>query len=133
MDRLQASGPREAVWWRCSHRQWKTLPDALDNPTDRRAWEVREKVRRARHDEELAQRDRERTVEKERWATEPPADPEPVAEVAPCERCGLPITGRDDEEPALPEDGRRCPTCRGDGYQHPTLRQALFGRQPRSK
>ncbi|MEV5795720.1 replication-relaxation family protein [Streptomyces sp. NPDC052192] len=98
LDRLQASGPYAAVWWRCGHRQWETLPDALDNPTDHRAWQAREKVCRARHDEELAQqrelelaRERERAEEKEGWATKPP-EPEGGPDAAPCERCGRPIT-----------------------------------------
>ncbi|MEW1569505.1 replication-relaxation family protein [Streptomyces sp. NPDC093509] len=58
LDRLQAGGPHGAVWWRCGHRQWETLPDALDNPADRRAWQAREKVRRAGYDKEVAQRER---------------------------------------------------------------------------
>ncbi|MFF1519889.1 hypothetical protein [Streptomyces sp. NPDC058305] len=133
LDRLEAGGPHAAVWWRCGHRQWETLPDALDNPADRRAWEVRGKVRRVRYDEELAQREREWAVEKERWAWKRP-EPDPVPEV--CERCGRPVTGpvgEDDTEFAPPEDGRHCSTCRSDMRQYPTLRSTLFGRRPRSK
>ncbi|MFE9989782.1 replication-relaxation family protein [Streptomyces sp. NPDC005381] len=138
LDRLQAGGPHAAVWWRCGHRQWETLPDALDNPTDHRAWQAREKVRRARHDEELAQRKlaRGRAAEKERWATKP-LELEPVPEVAPCERGGLPITGQygqDDAEFAPSEDGRHCPICRSDlRSQYSTLRSTLFGRRQRGK
>ncbi|MFD9586170.1 hypothetical protein ACFWBM_15905 [Streptomyces sp. NPDC059980] len=139
LDRLQAGGPHAAVWWRCGHRQWETLPDALDNPADRRAWQVREKVRRARCDEERAQRklERERGAEMERWATKPP-EPESLPEVAPCERCGRPITGgqyrQDNAEFTLPEDGRHCPTCRSDlRSTYPTLRQALFGNCQRGR
>ncbi|MCX4920297.1 replication-relaxation family protein [Streptomyces sp. NBC_00687] len=145
LDRLQAGGPHAAVWWRCGHRQWETLPDALDNPTDHRAWQAREKVRRARHEDELAQRqrererdaERERAEERERWATKPP-EPEPAPEVAPCEWCGRPITGgpcrQDDAEFAPPEGGRHCPTCRSDiRSAYPTLRQALFGNRQRGR
>ncbi|MFD9400242.1 replication-relaxation family protein [Streptomyces sp. NPDC060011] len=132
LDRLQVGGPHAAVWWRCGHRQWETLPDALDNPTDRRAWTAREKVRRARCDEELAQR--EWAAEKERWSTKPP-EPELTSEVAPCERCGRPITGQyglDDAEFAPSKDGRHCATCRRDICgQYPTLRSTLFGRRQR--
>ncbi|MFD6922411.1 hypothetical protein ACFV99_19630 [Streptomyces sp. NPDC059944] len=138
LNRLQASGPHAAVWWRCGHRQWETLPAALDNPADHRAWQAREKVRRARHDEELAQRkrERERAAENERWASKPP-EPEPAPEVAPCERCGSPIADpyrQDDAEFAPAEDGRHCPTCRRDiRSQYPTLRSTLFGRGQRGK
>ncbi|MER6377357.1 hypothetical protein ABT255_56005 [Streptomyces mirabilis] len=47
-----------------------------------------------------------------------------------------PITGPlgYDLEFAPPEDGRHCPSCRTDlRQQPPTLRQAVFGRRPRSK
>ncbi|KPI09991.1 hypothetical protein OK006_11236 [Actinobacteria bacterium OK006] len=74
-------------------------------------------------------------MERERWAQEPDPAPEPEP-VPPCERCGLPITGEPgyDLEFAPPEDGRHCPSCRTDlRQQHPTLRQAVFGRRPRSK
>ncbi|MFE9813155.1 replication-relaxation family protein [Streptomyces sp. NPDC005548] len=139
LERLQAGGSRGSVWWRCGHRQWETLPDALDNPADHRAWSVRGEQRRARREEAEAQQERERAVERERerWATEPPEEPEPVPQVALCERCGLPITGRmgeDDAGFAPPEDGRHCPTCRTDIRRQPqTLRRALFGRRPSEK
>ncbi|MET8038756.1 replication-relaxation family protein [Streptomyces sp. NPDC005345] len=139
LDRLQASGPRGVVWWRCGHGRWETLPDALDNPADHRAWQARDTARRARYDEQLAQRERERAAEKERWATKPP-EPEPAPEVASCERCGLPTTGtrgQDDALVAAPEDGWLCPACRtaadADVYQHPTLRQTLFGNRRRGR
>lgn len=32
LDRIQESGPLAPVWWRCGHRRWETLTDALDNP-----------------------------------------------------------------------------------------------------
>ncbi|MFE4627443.1 hypothetical protein [Streptomyces mirabilis] len=70
-------------------------------------------------------------MEREHWAQEP--DPEPVP---PCERCKGPITGPlgYDLEFAPAEDGRHCPSCRTDlRQQHPTLRQAVFGRRSRSK
>ncbi|WP_415940321.1 hypothetical protein [Streptomyces sp. 039-1] len=49
------------------------MTDALDNPADHWAWQAREKARRARHGEEMAQRklEREWAAEKERWATRP--------------------------------------------------------------
>lgn len=34
---------------------------------------------------------------------------------------------------ATPEDGLHCPTCRAAMLPAMTLRQALFGRRPRSK
>ncbi|OQQ13125.1 hypothetical protein B0675_39540 [Streptomyces sp. M41(2017)] len=139
LDRLQAGGPHASVWWRCGHRQWETLPDALDNPADHRAWQARDTARRARRDEELAQRERERErAEEERWATEPP-EPEAAREVVSCERCGLPTTcpvGQDDASVAAPEDGWLCPACSAasaDVYQQSTLRQVLFGKRRRGK
>ncbi|MFE2823267.1 replication-relaxation family protein [Streptomyces sp. NPDC059271] len=134
LERLQAGGPHAPVWWRCGHGQWETLPDALDNPADHRAWQARDTARRARYDEERAQRER---AEEERWATRPP-EPEPAPEVASCERCGLPTTGPvgQDASVAAPEDGWLCPGCRtagADVYQHSTLRQALFGNRRRGK
>ncbi|MFG2441033.1 hypothetical protein [Streptomyces sp. NPDC048508] len=138
LDRLKADGPRGVVWWRCGHGRWETLTDALDNPADHRAWQARDTARRARYDEQLAQRERERAAEKERWATKPP-EPEPEPEVASCERCGLPTTGPMGQVDALvtaPEDGWLCPACctaAADVYQHPTLRQTLFGSRRRGK
>ncbi|MFD9444097.1 replication-relaxation family protein [Streptomyces sp. NPDC060006] len=38
LDRLQTNGPHEAVWRRCGHGQFETLPDALANPQDHDAW-----------------------------------------------------------------------------------------------
>nr|WP_239155658.1 replication-relaxation family protein [Streptomyces sp. SID14446] len=137
LDRLQAGGPHAPVWWRCGHGQWETLSDALDNPADQRAWEARDTARRARYDEELAQRELER-AEQERWATKPP-EPEPEPQVASCQQCGLPTTGwmgQDDASVATPEDGWLCPRCRtagADVYQHSTLRQALFGNRRRER
>ncbi|MGW6491620.1 replication-relaxation family protein [Streptomyces sp. NPDC055056] len=135
LERLQAGGPHAAVWWRCGHGQWETLPDALDNPADYRAWSARNDKRRAQHDQEMARDERERAAERERWAEAPPEEPEPAPEAAPCERCGLPITGPAGEaDPfAPPEDGRHCPTCRTDLRQTQTLRGALFGRRPRGR
>ncbi|MEU1441611.1 replication-relaxation family protein [Streptomyces mirabilis] len=136
LDRLQTSGPRTAVWWRCGHGQWETLPDALTNPADHDAWYARDEQRRHRREEEREQQHQEWAAEKERWAQEPAPDPEPAPEAAPCERCGLPITGPpgEDAEFAPPEDGRHCPSCRTDLHQqYPTLRETLFGRRSRSK
>ncbi|MFD5721586.1 hypothetical protein [Streptomyces sp. NPDC127036] len=96
------------------------------------AWDAREKVRRARYDEEVARRERERAAQEERWA----AQPAPVPEVAPCERCGLPVTGQAEDEETLfapPEAGRHCLRCRSGMRQYPTLRSTLFGLRLRSK
>ncbi|QDN94768.1 hypothetical protein FNV65_54730 [Streptomyces sp. S1A1-8] len=136
LDRLQTSGPRTAVWWRCGHGQWETLPDALANPADRDAWYARDEQRRHRREEAEQRRQQEWAVERERWSQEPDPAPEPEPEAAPCERCKGPITGPPgyDLEFAPPEDGRHCPSCRTDLHQqYPTLRQAVFGRRPRSK
>jgi hypothetical protein len=46
LPRLQESGPLEKVWWRCGHRQWETLTDALTNPDDIEAWHQRDKEER---------------------------------------------------------------------------------------
>ncbi|MFF0190811.1 replication-relaxation family protein [Streptomyces sp. NPDC005244] len=136
LERLQAGGPHAAVWWRCGHRQWETLTDALDNPGDRRAWSVREDARRVQEKEEQARQERERAAEKQRWANEPDSDPEPVSEIVPpCARCGGPVTGLDGEADAFtpPGDGRHCPACRTVMRDYPTLRDTLFRRRPRSK
>ncbi|MFD9659782.1 replication-relaxation family protein [Streptomyces mirabilis] len=136
LDRLQTSGPREAVWWRCGHGQWETLPDALANPDDHDAWYARDEQRRRQRDEEREQQHQEWAAERERWAQEPDLEPEPAPEAAPCERCKGPITGPLGYGPefAPPEDGRHCPSCRTDLHQqYPTLRQAVFGRRSRSK
>ncbi|MFF2515931.1 hypothetical protein [Streptomyces sp. NPDC058086] len=134
LDRLQTSGPRTAVWWRCGHGQWETLPDALANPADHDAWYARDEQRRRQRDEAEQRRQQEWAVEREHWAQEP--DPEPEAEpVPPCERCGLPIMGHpgEDAELAPPEDGRHGHSCRTDLRQYPTLGETLFGRRQRSK
>ncbi|MFF2520279.1 hypothetical protein [Streptomyces sp. NPDC058086] len=136
LDRLQTSGPRTAVWWRCGHGQWESLPDALANPDDHDAWYARDEQRRHQLEETEQRRHQEWAVERERWAQEPDPEPEPVPEVAPCERRGRPITGPFgyDLEFAPPEDGRHCPECRTDiSQRYPTLRQGVFGRRRRSK
>ncbi|MEV4449776.1 hypothetical protein [Streptomyces mirabilis] len=136
LDRLQPSGPRTAVWWRCGHGQWENLPNALANPADHDAWHTHDEQRRRQRDEEREQQHREWAAERERWAQEPDPEPEPAPEAASCERCGGPITGPlgYDPEFAPPEDGRHCPSCRTDlRQQYPTLRQAVFGRRRRSK
>ncbi|MFI5998532.1 replication-relaxation family protein [Streptomyces sp. NPDC051362] len=143
LDRLKAHGPRGVVWWRCGHGRWETLPDALANPNDHKAWSVRYEQRRARRQQADQERQREQdqaatTVGSVRRDPDPwPSEPGPPAAPAPvpaCERCGQPVTDREgDDQPAPPEDGRHCPQCRRDTYQHPTLRAALFGRRPRGK
>jgi hypothetical protein len=136
LERLQTSGPRTAVWWRCGHGQWETLPDALANPDDHDAWYARDEQHRRQRDEEREQQHQEWAAERERWAPEPDPEPDPAPEATPCERCKGPITGPlgYDLEFAPPEDGRHCPSCRTDlRQQYPTLRQAVFGRRSRSK
>jgi hypothetical protein len=59
LDRLQTSGPRTAVWWRCGHGQWETLPDALTNPADHDAWYARDEQRRRRREEAEQRRQQE--------------------------------------------------------------------------
>ncbi|MCX4912055.1 hypothetical protein [Streptomyces sp. NBC_00687] len=135
LDRLQAGRPARRGG-AAATGSGKPSPMLSITPADRRACTAREKVCRARYDEELAQRKRARAKEGERWATEPPSESDPAPEVASCERCGQPITdpvGEDDALFAPPEDGRHCPTCRTDLRQPLTLRGALFGRWPRKK
>ncbi|WP_328665186.1 hypothetical protein [Streptomyces sp. NBC_00328] len=132
LERLQAGGPRGRVWWRCGHGRWETLSDALANPADHTAWHVRDEQRRLRHKETEQARQQEWAAQRERWAPEPAPDPEPEPVIAPCERCGQPITGQPghDHQSAPPGDGRSCPECRTDlSQQHPTLRQAIFSRR----
>jgi len=136
LPRLQRHGPLDAVWWRCGHRQWETLSDALANPDDIDAWHQGDEQRREQRKEREEQARQAAT-----WDQNPapsvdtgqlghPREPEP-APPAPCERCGLPITG----EPgirydyATPEDGRHCPPCRADIAREPaSFFKALFGR-----
>ncbi|MCX4461747.1 hypothetical protein OG585_53550 (plasmid) [Streptomyces sp. NBC_01340] len=82
-----------AVWWRCGHGQWETLPDALANPADLDAWYARDEQRRRWREEAEQRRQQEWEAERERWAQEPDPDPGPAPEAAPCERCKGPITG----------------------------------------
>ncbi|WP_328756139.1 replication-relaxation family protein [Streptomyces sp. NBC_00271] len=77
LDRLQTSGPRTAVWWRCGHGQWETLPDALANPDDHDAWYARDEQRRRRREEAEQRRQQEWAVERERWTQEPDRNPSP--------------------------------------------------------
>ncbi|WP_327722345.1 replication-relaxation family protein [Streptomyces sp. NBC_00490] len=136
LPRLQEGGPLEEVWWRCGHRQWETLTDALANPDDIEAW-------RQRDEEQRRQRDEERKRERQQQTQWPGYDPELVTATvvatppgpppAPCERCGLSITGTPGHgyPYAPPEDGRHCPECRTDISRQPTgLLKALFTRPP---
>jgi hypothetical protein len=132
---IQTSGSREAVWWRCGHGQWETLPDALANPADHDAWYARDEERRHRREEAKQRRQQEWAAERERWSQEADPEPESTPEAAPCERCKGPITGPPgyDLEFVPPEDGRYCPVCPTGLCQYPTLRETLFGRRQRSK
>ncbi|WP_405835034.1 replication-relaxation family protein [Streptomyces sp. NBC_01176] len=128
LDRIQESGPLAPVWWRCGHRRWETLTDALDNPRDRRAW-------RRREDERNAARERkEGPAAAGDWHQRPiPAQPEPAfPPPPPCGTCGGPLKNLGGEDPsAPPPDGRTCEACRiTEAAQPPTgLLKALFGRQ----
>ncbi|MFF3313529.1 replication-relaxation family protein [Streptomyces sp. NPDC002952] len=140
LDRLRDGGPRGLGWWRCGHGRWETLPDALANPNDHKARSVRDEQRRqqAGEERESEQEQAATAVQSVRRDPDPwPSEPDPPAAPAPvpaCERCRQPIPGSEgNDQPAPPEDGRRCPQCRSDIYQHPTLRQTLFGRRPRTK
>ncbi|GAA2358871.1 replication-relaxation family protein [Streptomyces cuspidosporus] len=135
LQRLKNHGPLDAVWWRCGHRQWETLADALANPGDETAWHQRDEERRRQRDEQREQQRRQKEAERQLalqrlQQMSPVAPPEPPA--APCERCGQPITGdpgtRYDDAP--PQDGRHCPACRDDiAHQPPGLFKALFSRR----
>ncbi|MGW3635786.1 replication-relaxation family protein [Streptomyces sp. NPDC005122] len=72
LARLQDSGPLAAVWWRCGHRRWETLTDALDNPNDADAWHCRDDARRV-------ERERQEAQEKERRAGTGPRGLGPAA------------------------------------------------------
>lgn len=133
---LQDEGPLGMVWWRCGHREWQTLTDALTNGDDIEAWHRRDEERRRRREAEREEAERARTQEAEHRRTtwdNKPQDPQPVLPAPPpCERCGRPITGPFGADDAFtPPDGRHCASCRTDLRQQPmTLRQALFGKRP---
>ncbi|MGW7673797.1 hypothetical protein ACWGJX_43025 [Streptomyces sp. NPDC054775] len=119
----------------------------LPNPNDIHAWHQRDDELRRQRDE---QREKERQEAASAWSRRPAKSPdapgsasqgtrEPhvanVPEPAPCEGCGLPVTGRPGilyDDP-LPDDGCHCPECRTDlAQQPPGLFQALFGRSLRT-
>ncbi|MEU9056966.1 hypothetical protein AB0D37_42445 [Streptomyces sp. NPDC048384] len=133
LPRLQQDGPLAAVWWRCGHRQWETLPDALTNPDDEAAWHRRDTERRRQRER---QEERDRQHKPAQWQPTPqqlPATTPAAAAPVPCERCGQPITGAPGNRytDAPPEDGRHCPDCRADlAHQQPGLLKALFSRRP---
>ncbi|MDH6521831.1 hypothetical protein M2163_001176 [Streptomyces sp. SAI-135] len=137
LPRLQKDGPLGAVWWRCGHRQWETLTDALANPDGVEAWQARDSERR-RERQERERQEREQAQARSPWTTTttpaPVPTPAPVVEPpAPCARCGQAVTGpfgvRFDDAP--PEDGQHCPLCRIDLARQPTgLLKALLRRPP---
>ncbi|MFE4578547.1 replication-relaxation family protein [Streptomyces chartreusis] len=132
LPRLQEHGPLGQVWWRCGHRQWETLTDALANPDDVDAWHRRDEEDRRRR----AQQDQDRREQRPQWGATAPQQPETIPAApppAPCEDCGQPITGAPGirYSDAPPEDGRHCPDCRSDlAHQPPGLIKALFTRNP---
>ncbi|MET8081209.1 replication-relaxation family protein [Streptomyces sp. NPDC005303] len=131
LPRLKEHGPIEAVWWRCGHRQWETLTDALANPDDIDAWHHRDEEHRRERDQQLEQERLQQEADLQReLRTLPPAAP-PSPPPAPCKRCGQPVTGTPGirYEDAPPEDDRHCPDCCIDLVQQsPGLFKALFGR-----
>ncbi|MFI5816840.1 replication-relaxation family protein [Streptomyces sp. NPDC051643] len=134
LDRIQESGPLTPVWWRCGHRRWETLFDALDNPQDRKAWRRREDERNAAREGQEARQRKEGTAPAGNSSPRHlPAQPEPALPPAPpCETCGGPLKGLGGEDPsAPPRDGRTCEACRiTEASRPPTgLFKALFGRQ----
>ncbi|MEU3795557.1 replication-relaxation family protein [Streptomyces fructofermentans] len=122
LEGIQASGPRGAVWWRCGHRQWQSLPEALANPADHDAWFARDEQRRLTYNRDSARR-LGRADEREPTAQN--REPEPAW---PCAWCGgmfVPSTSWD-LGLSTPEDGRHCPSCWADlRRQYPTLRRVL--------
>ncbi|MER7682317.1 replication-relaxation family protein [Streptomyces sp. NPDC096934] len=134
LARLQDLGPLAAVWWRCGHRRWETLADALDNPDDRDAWRRRSTERHEAREEEGRAREQGTAREATSWAATAvsvPAQPDPAPPLIPaCETCGglLKVMGRTDPS-ALPPDARICDACRRlDTAQPIGLLKALFGR-----
>lgn len=134
LDRIQHSGPLAAVWWRCGHRRWETLTDALDNPKDVRAWRRRDEERhKAQQDREAREREERREAADEGWdRPRVPAQPELEPAPPPCQTCGGPLGGLGIDDPsAPPPDGRNCASCRdADATPQPPmgLFKALFGR-----
>ncbi|MET8291738.1 hypothetical protein ABZV80_42290 [Streptomyces sp. NPDC005132] len=134
LDRIQDCGPLAPVWWRCGHRRWETLPDALDNPQDRRAWRRREAGRSAARKEQEAWERKEGSAAAGDWSQRHiPAQPEPaLPPPPPCQVCGSPLKGLGGEDPsAPPSDGRTCEACRiAEAAQPATgLFKVLLGRQ----
>ncbi|QIY66398.2 replication-relaxation family protein [Streptomyces sp. RPA4-2] len=128
LDRIRESGPLAPVWWRCGHRRWESLTDALDNPRDRRAWRRREAERNA------AQERKEGPATAGDWSQRHiPAQPQlALPPDPPCESCGGPLKSLGGEDPSVPPpDGPTCEACRiTEAAQPPTgLFKALFGRQ----
>ncbi|MEV0376037.1 replication-relaxation family protein, partial [Streptomyces sp. NPDC050636] len=121
LDRLREHGPLGPVWFRFGHPTWQTLPDALDNPDDERAYRrrqcQRDQLRQQQLKQEEEQRDRELREAKERWAAQGAAaeaakEPDPV-----CQRCDGPLESSPAEydpleEEAPPTDGQHCASCR---------------------
>ncbi|MET8413473.1 replication-relaxation family protein [Streptomyces sp. NPDC005195] len=113
LARIQDSGPPAAVWWRCGHRRWETLTDALDNPNDADAWHRRDDARRVERERQEAQEKERRAAQAREGWDRPgvPVQPEPV--LPPCVTCGGPLRGMGVDDPsAPPPDGRDCASCR---------------------
>ncbi|MCX4580779.1 hypothetical protein OHB41_48265 [Streptomyces sp. NBC_01571] len=127
LERIQRSGPLAEVWWRCGHRRWETLIDALDNPRDHGAWRRRGEERRIALEAQIAKERAERTAAAD-WSApaQEPVPPPPPA----CDTCGEPLSGMGRNDPSAPPDGRACEACRAiRAAGQPTgLFKALFGR-----
>lgn len=89
LDRLERRGPHGPIWWRCGRKPaLQTLADALDNPNDVRAYDVREEARRAAQEAKYV-REREEYQEERRRRE---------AAAWPCPECGRQVypAGTDD-------------------------------------
>ncbi|MEU1439361.1 replication-relaxation family protein [Streptomyces sp. NPDC005786] len=70
LTRLQRHGPHGPVWWRYGHPDWETLTDALDNPTNHRAYRLREEQRHSKRNvqEQQERQEREETLRRQKAA-----------------------------------------------------------------
>ncbi|MEU3620670.1 hypothetical protein ABZ725_51820 [Streptomyces sp. NPDC006872] len=99
LKQLAGHGPHGPVWWRCGRSVWQSLADALDNPDDVHAYNIRSTARRQAREAELErarheQEERRRRTEAAKW-------------VCPtCERYAYPEAGL--------TPGGECGPCLGD-------------------
>ncbi len=145
---LQAQGPHAAVWLRHGHHtghdlvedRLETLADALDNPHNLTAYQVRyrahDQARQERYAREEAERRRAREEAADEWLRAAEAERARKAAVEPppprCRRCGGPLAGPDDDgrDYGIPApDGTHCAACRSE-LARPWLLRTLFPRRP---